>query len=100
MPIYTYKCEKCGHRFDQTQKITDKPVKECEQCGSPVKRVFHPVGIIFKGSGFYKTDYADKGQEKPAASDNGDSPSKDKSESEVKKSDAKKVSEKPKATKS
>lgn len=60
MPIYTYRCRDCGHEFDKLQKVNDEPVKECELCGGPVMRVFHPVGIIFKGSGFYTTDYAKK----------------------------------------
>ena len=60
MPIYAYKCIKCGNEFDVTQKVDDEPVKECELCKGEVKRVFHPVGIIFKGSGFYSTDNKNK----------------------------------------
>jgi putative FmdB family regulatory protein len=56
MPIYEYRCEN-GHHFDVMQKITDDPVTVCEQCGEPVQRVFHPVAVHFKGSGFYNTDY-------------------------------------------
>jgi putative FmdB family regulatory protein len=56
MPIYEYRCEN-GHHFDVMQKITDDPVTACEQCGEPVQRVFHPVAVHFKGSGFYNTDY-------------------------------------------
>ncbi|HEY7077337.1 MAG TPA: FmdB family zinc ribbon protein [Solirubrobacteraceae bacterium] len=56
MPIYEYRCEE-GHLFEVMQKITDDPVTACEQCGSPVQRVFHPVAVHFKGSGFYNTDY-------------------------------------------
>ena len=56
MPIYEYRCEN-GHHFDVMQKITDDPVTACEECGSPVERVFHPVAVHFKGSGFYNTDY-------------------------------------------
>ncbi len=72
MPIYTYRCTKCGHEFDVTQKVNDEHIKKCELCGKEVKRVFHPVGIIFKGSGFYSTDNKKKDQkngsetEKPA----------------------------------
>jgi|SRR4051794_4043618 putative FmdB family regulatory protein len=56
MPIYEYRCED-GHLFEVMQKITDDPVTSCEQCGAPVQRVFHPVAVHFKGSGFYNTDY-------------------------------------------
>ena len=56
MPIYEYRCEN-GHHFDVMQKMTDGPVTECEVCGAPVQRVFHPVAVHFKGSGFYNTDY-------------------------------------------
>jgi putative FmdB family regulatory protein len=56
MPIYEYRCEN-AHLFEVMQKITDDPVTTCEVCGAPVQRVFHPVAVHFKGSGFYNTDY-------------------------------------------
>jgi putative FmdB family regulatory protein len=56
MPIYEYRCEN-GHLFEVMQRITDDPVTQCEECGAPVQRVFHPVAVHFKGSGFYNTDY-------------------------------------------
>jgi putative FmdB family regulatory protein len=56
MPIYEYRCEN-GHLFEVMQKITEDPVTACETCGAPVQRVFHPVAVHFKGSGFYNTDY-------------------------------------------
>src|SRR4051794_9902694 len=56
MPIYEYRCEN-GHLFEVMQKITDEPVTSCEECGAPVSRVFHPIAVHFKGSGFYNTDY-------------------------------------------
>jgi putative FmdB family regulatory protein len=56
MPIYEYRCEN-GHLFEVMQKMTDEPVTQCEVCGAPVQRVFHPVAVHFKGSGFYNTDY-------------------------------------------
>ena len=56
MPIYEYRCEQ-GHLFEVMQRITDDPVTTCETCGAPVQRVFHPVAVHFKGSGFYNTDY-------------------------------------------
>ncbi len=56
MPIYEYRCEK-GHTFEVTQRMTDDPVAVCQTCEAPVQRVFHPVAVHFKGSGFYNTDY-------------------------------------------
>ena len=56
MPIYEYRCEK-GHTFEVMQRMTDDPVEVCETCSAPVQRVFHPVAVHFKGSGFYNTDY-------------------------------------------
>lgn len=59
MPIYEYKCTK-GHVFDVMQSFHDEPLTKCEICGSPVQKVFHPVSVHFKGSGFYNTDYGTK----------------------------------------
>ena len=56
MPIYEYRCEQ-GHTFEVMQRMTDDPVGTCETCDAPVQRVFHPVAVHFKGSGFYNTDY-------------------------------------------
>lgn len=56
MPIYEYECEQCGVRFERLQKMMDAPLKECPECNGHVHRVMQPVGIIFKGSGFYVTD--------------------------------------------
>ena len=56
MPIYEYRCEN-GHLFEVMQKMSDPPVTTCETCGAPVQRVFHPIAVHFKGSGFYNTDY-------------------------------------------
>ena len=56
MPIYEYRCDN-GHTFEVMQRMTDDPVAVCETCSAPVQRVFHPVAVHFKGSGFYNTDY-------------------------------------------
>jgi putative FmdB family regulatory protein len=56
MPIYEYECQACRHRFERLQHFSDEPVKVCPDCGASVQRVIQPVGIIFKGSGFYVTD--------------------------------------------
>jgi putative FmdB family regulatory protein len=56
MPIYEYRCKK-GHTTEVMQRISDDPVSKCEVCGAPVQRVFRPIAVHFKGSGFYNTDY-------------------------------------------
>lgn len=73
MPIYEYECLTNGHRFEKLQALNDEPIKICEICGAPVRKVYHPAGIIFKGSGWYKTDNRSK-------STSSDSPSTTKSE--------------------
>ena len=89
MPIYEYKCEN-GHQFEVLQRMTDDPVTKCEVCGAPVQRVFHPVAVHFKGSGFYNTDYGKKktgprvGEN--SSSDNSSSDSKSSSSSDSKSS--------------
>ena len=59
MPIYEYKCKK-GHVFEVMQSFSDDALTKCEVCGSPCQRVYHPVSVHFKGSGFYNTDYGTK----------------------------------------
>jgi putative FmdB family regulatory protein len=59
VPIYEYKCSN-GHVFETVQSMSDDPLTSCEVCGAPVERVFHPVAVHFKGSGFYTTDYGSK----------------------------------------
>ncbi len=56
MPLYEYECRQCGVRFERRQSVHDEPVSDCPDCGGAVRRVLYPVGIIFKGSGFYVTD--------------------------------------------
>ena len=56
MPVYEYECEQCGTRFERHQSIKDEPVRQCPECSGTVHKVFHPAGIIFKGSGWYITD--------------------------------------------
>lgn len=57
MPTYEYLCQTCNHRFETWQKMTDDPLTECPECGGHIRRVLFPAGIVFKGSGFYKTDH-------------------------------------------
>ena len=56
MPTYVYECEDCGVRFERLQSYSDTPLRECPECCGHVYRVIQPVGVIFKGSGFYVTD--------------------------------------------
>lgn len=58
MPVYVYHCDSCGFQFEQQQKFSDNPLKECPNCGHiSLHKVYTPVGIIYKGSGFYSTDH-------------------------------------------
>jgi putative FmdB family regulatory protein len=77
LPIYEYRCQN-GHTFEVMQSMSDDPVSKCQVCGAPVERVFHPVAVHFKGSGFYTTDY---GRNRGGASS--DSGSKDESKTET-----------------
>ncbi|HEY6426472.1 MAG TPA: FmdB family zinc ribbon protein [Acidimicrobiales bacterium] len=65
MPTYEYACTACGHRFDAVQRFTDEPLTECPECEGALRKVYGAVGIVLKGSGFYKTD------SRAAASSNG-----------------------------
>jgi putative FmdB family regulatory protein len=86
MPFYEYRCEK-GHTFEVMQKMTDDPVTTCQTCDARVQRVFHPVAVHFKGSGFYNTDYGKKGS-KPAEKSSDSKPEKSEKKPEAKKSSA------------
>ncbi|HEX3641300.1 MAG TPA: FmdB family zinc ribbon protein [Ktedonobacteraceae bacterium] len=70
MPTYEYLCQTCSHRFETWQKMTDDPLTTCPECGSQIRRILFPAGIVFKGSGFYKTDHNGNGS--PTASSDGD----------------------------
>jgi putative FmdB family regulatory protein len=96
MPTYEYLCNHCSHRFETWQKMADDPLTTCPKCGQHIRRVLFAAGIVFKGSGFYKTDHgngsvasengneskgdeaaaAKEGQSKPAATDSKSSESK------------------------
>jgi putative FmdB family regulatory protein len=72
MPIYEYRCER-GHTFEVIQRMTDDALTVCDEHGTPVQRVFHPVAVHFKGSGFYNTDYGKKKSGAAGASSEGSS---------------------------
>jgi len=79
MPTYTYQCDSCGHGFETVQRFADDPLTECPECGAPIRRVIQPVGVVFKGSGWYITDSRPKssgegadGSTKPASTPSAD----------------------------
>jgi putative FmdB family regulatory protein len=94
MPLYTYRCSNCGVQFDQQQKFTDDSLVKCPECGKKtLQKVYSPVGVVFKGSGFYATDHRS-----PSGMTNTEEKFKSESESnnkmEEKKSEEKKAEEK------
>ena len=70
MPIYGYRCATCGHQFEIQQRMSDEPLRVCPKCQGKLTKVLYPTGVIFKGSGFYTTDYKASGK---AESSNGSS---------------------------
>jgi putative FmdB family regulatory protein len=72
MPIYEYSCDDCGSALEQWQRFQDDPLRMCPSCGGSLRRVFHSVGIIFKGGGWYSTDSRPK--VKSEASENESAP--------------------------
>jgi len=60
MPIYEYKCTKCGHEFELIQKFSDKPAKKCPECSGKVEKLISQSSFVLKGTGWYQTDFADK----------------------------------------
>ena len=77
MPLYEYECDACGQRFELIRKFSDPPVESCAACGKgPVRRLLSSPAIQFKGSGFYITDYAQKGRTEKSGSAAGDTAGK------------------------
>lgn len=87
MPTYVYRCAKCGEETEAVQKMSDPPLKRCKTCKGALKRVFQPVGIVLKGSGFYKTD-SRAAAEKKAAAASSSSESKSSDSTETKSTDS------------
>ena len=73
MPTYQYACTACGHRFEAVQSFSDASLTDCPECAGRLRKVFSSVGIVFKGSGFYRTD-SRAGDEKKSTAKSGDSP--------------------------
>ena len=80
MPIYEYRCEQ-GHTFEVMQRMSDDPVVACQTCEAPVQRVFHPVAVHFKGSGFYNTDYGTRKRAREKETESASSPDSKSSDS-------------------
>jgi putative FmdB family regulatory protein len=87
MPLYEYKCTKCGSVFEILQKVNDPLVKKCIHCQGPVKKLLSPSALQFKGTGWYITDYASKGSPKPEPKSEG-TPKKGKETSTEKKTES------------
>ena len=84
MPIYTYKCENCGIQFERQQSFSDQPLKNCPECNKKsLRKVYTPVGIVFKGSGFYATDHHSPSGQAPAVNSNEDTNEKPAAESKT-----------------
>ena len=67
MPTYSYQCKECGEAFDAVQSFSDDPLTVCPNCGGPLRKLFNSVGVVFKGSGFYRTDNRDSKSSSTAA---------------------------------
>ncbi|MBN1291990.1 MAG: zinc ribbon domain-containing protein [Candidatus Latescibacteria bacterium] len=88
MPTYEYRCKKCGHEFEEFQSMTDEPIKICPQCKGAVERLIGTgAGLIFKGSGFYTTDYRSESYKNAAKADK-PSPEPNKSSTDSNKKDS------------
>ena len=82
MPIYTYECQSCSSTLERRQSFSDEPLTVHDECGGSLKRVIHPAGIVFKGSGFYNTDYKNGTSSDKSATDAADSKPSDSTTSE------------------
>ena len=84
MPTYEYACKACGERLEVVQSFSDAPLTECPACGGELRKVFQPVGIAFKGSGFYKNDSRSSSKTSSSSSSGESSSSKAETKSETK----------------
>jgi putative FmdB family regulatory protein len=90
VPIYEYQCEACNHKFEVIQKMSDKPIKKCVLCQGKVQKILSAPGLLFKGSGWYVTDYANperkkamEADKKAASGDSGSAKAESKGESKA-----------------
>lgn len=94
MPTYTYRCTKCGTELEIVQTMSDPPLKRCRKCRGALRRTFHPVGIVLKGSGFYRTDYRSKRGSDGKAEKTDTADKKEPAKTDTKPSESKKSSDK------
>jgi len=97
MPNYEYLCKKCGHRFEQIRKFSDKQLRKCPECGGVIEQVISAPAVQFKGSGWYVTDYAKKGAASASSSSSSENESSAKEAKEKKDGKDTKKDEKPKS---
>ncbi len=89
MPLYTYRCSSCGVQFDRRQHFSDKPLTRCPECGKmALRKLYQPVGIVFKGSGFYATDHRSPSGQSASSTSEHDVSSKSKKAEKPKKAEA------------
>lgn len=81
MPTYSYACTECDNRFDAVQAFTDDALTTCPQCAGRLRKLFNSVGVVFKGSGFYRTDSRDSSSKSSGKSESSSSSSSEKSSS-------------------
>jgi putative FmdB family regulatory protein len=81
VPTYSYACTACEHRFDTVQKFTDPSLTDCPECSGRLRKLFSSVGIVFKGSGFYRTDSRSSSSDKPTSNGKSEVSSENKSSS-------------------
>lgn len=84
MPIYGYHCDSCSHEFEILQSMTAAPLTACPECGGRLRKLLYPVGVQFKGAGFYTTDYRDGGKAKAEAKPDGQGDAKPETKAEGK----------------
>lgn len=99
MPTYEYRCEACGHTFDIIQGFADAALTTCDVCGGTLRKVYAPVGIVFKGSGFYKTDSRGSGSSRSTVPSQKEAASSDSAGSDSATSDTKAPKEAPSSAK-
>jgi len=88
VPTYSYACTECDHKFDEVQAFTDDALTTCPQCSGRLRKLFNSVGVVFKGSGFYRTDSREPQKSSSASSADVAAPKADKSEKSEKSADS------------
>jgi putative FmdB family regulatory protein len=93
VPTYQYACTACGHRFDAVQSFSDSALSECPECGGKLRKLFGSVGVVFKGSGFYRTDSRNGSTASSPAASSSETKSESKSETKSESKPAAKAAE-------